>query len=112
MIITGPPQARQLSMSMLNMRSRCCTLVLGTRCSAGVGGSPDDSAFLPLPPSPGDQGAMLASGVKHAKEARQVDARHGHRGSKTNNEVERLVARRQRLQGERLAPARGQTAMR
>jgi hypothetical protein len=51
MIRTAPPQAGQVSMSMLNTRFRRCAQVIEARRSAGVwtSSSSGDCAFVPLP---------------------------------------------------------------
>ena len=51
MILTAPPQARQVSMSMLNTRFRRCAQVIDARRSLGVFSCPSAHALglLPLP---------------------------------------------------------------
>ncbi len=51
MIRTAPPQAGQVSMSMLNTRFRRCAQVIEARRSAGVrsSASPFEVRWLPLP---------------------------------------------------------------
>ena len=50
-ILTIPPQASQISMSMLNTRFKRCAQVMAARRSAGVvsSGTSDAPALLPLP---------------------------------------------------------------
>ncbi len=45
----APPQALQVSMSMLKTRLSRCVQVIVARRSAGTGVSPFTMAFLPLP---------------------------------------------------------------
>ena len=51
MILTGPPQLLQVSMSMLKTRFRRCAQVMAARRSAGVvsSGASAVRALLPLP---------------------------------------------------------------
>ena len=51
MILSAPPQARQVAMSMPKTRIRRCAQVIAARRSAGVGSCPSSVAWrlLPLP---------------------------------------------------------------
>ena len=92
-ILTAPPQAWQVSMSMLNTRLSRCAQVIDARRSAGVGSYESGGArrFPPLPPLGGCHSRTgLAVRRKDPMKPHEVDFGLRHQRGESDNEVERL----------------------
>jgi hypothetical protein len=88
----APPQAEQVSMSMLNTRFSRCAQVIEARRSAGVLSSVSAAAWA-LAPLP--RRALVTSSPvgavrgEHTVEAGEIDARFGHQRGQPRDEIQR-----------------------